>query len=453
MGELVSLLRGCTMARFSPRRMAILAAALGLGLSAWLVMRLVAPAADPLVIRIVAVMPLLCCGALAFSLDEKGVQDFVWVSLCCAIAALAASVLTQDAEQIALLAGFGSLGLAIVGGYRLAKAARWRPIFLAPGNWAVVLALVVFLAFYCIYYVTVSRDLMFGDFMYRRVEAIIVASFVDKGQFAALVRLFVNSMKDEYSLLPVLAPGAVLAVTSPSSRTWYQGAVITLYAAPAALALGFLARDLARRATRRRAAAIGQPAIFALAVFAVFAAYPTGMAVVARGMPDIGGLVLVVAALRLADRLARLLALPAGHDARIGQLTRRVTLALALCLFGMFLFRRWYAFAAVGVLAMLALETVLLAARRRARFRWRAAISAVAFGGLILLALGAPILIDWLPNPGVHDYVTIYAAYRKEPPVVVARTVRLVWRGASRRRGLLRDFLRRFGPAIGVCCV
>jgi hypothetical protein len=221
----------------------------------------------------------------------------------------------------------------------------------------------------------------------------------------------------------------VLAVTSPSSRTWYQGAVITLYAAPAALALGVLARDLARRATRQRAAAIGQPVIFALAVFAAFAAYPTGMAVVARGMPDIGGLVLVVAALRLADRLARLLALPAGHDARIGQLTRRVTLALALCLFGMFLFRRWYAFAAVGVLAMLALETVLLAARRRAKFRWRAAISAVAFGGLILLALGAPILIDWLPNPGAHDYVTIYAAYRKEPPVVVGEL--FDWYGAA----------------------
>jgi hypothetical protein len=392
-------------------------------------MRLVAPAADPLIIRIVAFAPLACCGALAFSLDEKGVQEFVWVSLCFAIAALVAAVLSRNAEQIGLLAGFGSLGLAIVGGYRLAKAARWRPILLAPGNWATFLVLVAFLLVYCVHYVTVSRDLMFGDFMYRRVEAIIVASFLDKGQFAALVTLFVNSMKDEYSLLPVLAPGAVLAATTPPSRAWYQGAVIVLYAAPATLALGLLARDLALRATRRRAAAVGQPAIFALAVFAAFAAYPTAMAVVARGMPDIGGLVLVVAALRLADRLARLLALPAGHDARIGQLTRRVTLALALCLFGMYLFRRWYAFAAVGILAMLALEAALLVASRSAKFRWREATSVAAFGGLVLLALGAPILIGWLPNPSAHDYVTIYAAYRKEPSVVVAEL--FDWYGAA----------------------
>jgi hypothetical protein len=409
--------------------MAVLAAALGLGLSAWLVMRLVAPAADPLVIRFVAFMPLACCGALAFSLDEKGIRDFVWISLLCAIAALAAAVLIREPKQIALLFGFGSLCLMIVGGYNLAKSARWRSTLLAPGNWAVFSALIALLALYCIYYVTVSRDLMFGDFMYRRVEAIIVASFLDEGQFAELVRLFVNSMKDEYSLLPVLAPGAVLAATSPLSRAWYQGAVIVLYAAPATLALGVLARDLARRATRQRPAAIGRPAIAGLAVCAAFAAYPTGMAVVARGMPDIGGLVLVVASLRLSDRLARLLALPGGHDARVGQLVRRVSLALALCLFGMFLFRRWYAFAAVGVLAMLALEAVFLAVRRGAKFRWREAISAAALGGLVLLALGAPVLIDWLPDPGAHDYVTIYAAYRKEPSVVGAEL--FDWCGAA----------------------
>ncbi|MGO8800901.1 MAG: hypothetical protein ACLQJL_17665 [Roseiarcus sp.] len=417
------------MGRFSPRRAAILAAALGLGLSAWLVMRLVAPAADPLVASIVAFMPLACCGALAFSLDEKGVEGFVRISLSCAAAALLIAALSRSAEQIALFAGFGSLGLALVGGYRLAKAARWRRILVAPGNWAVLFGLIAFLSLYCLVYVTASRDLMFGDFMYRRIEAIIVAAFLDKGQLAALLRLFVNSMKDEYSLLPVLAPGAVLAVSSPPSRAWYQGAVIALYAAPAILALGVLARDLARRAARRRAAAAGQAAILALAVFTVFAAYPTGMAVVARGMPDIGGLVLVVAALRLADRLARLLALPAGQDARIGQLARLITLALALCLFGMFLFRRWYAFAAVGVLAMLMFEAALLVARRRADFRWREAISAAALGGLALLALGAPILIDWLPNPGAHDYVTIYAAYRKEPSVVVAEL--FDWYGAA----------------------
>ena len=93
----------------------------------------------------------------------------------------------------------------------------------------------------------------------------------------------------------------------------------------------------------------------AFGVAAVFVAYPAAFAVAARGMPDVGGLVLVVCALRLAERLARLLALPQGHDGRIAPMTRRVAVALSLTLYAMFAFRRWYAFAAAGI-AMLILS-------------------------------------------------------------------------------------------------
>ena len=127
--------------------------------------------------------------------------------------------------------------------------------------------------------------------------------------------------------------------------------------------------------------------MLAVAMAAVFAAYPTGVAVAARGMPDIGGLVLYVWALRLAERLSRLLALPRGHDRLVGRLTRRVALALALGFFAMFLFRRWYAFAAVGIAATLALEVALLAVRRGRSFRWRETVMAASLGALVLFAL------------------------------------------------------------------
>jgi hypothetical protein len=401
------------------RRWAVMTAGLGLGLGAGLVMRLVAPAVDPFILGLVAGAPMICCVALAFCLDEQAIEAFLPIIACSAIAVLIVALALHAPEQIALLFGFASVGLMIVGGYSLAKSTRWRPVSRRLSDWAIGLSLMAALAIYCVYYIAISRDLMFGDFVYRRIEAIIIASIIDQGQFVGLLKLFVGSMKDEYSLLPTLFPGAVLAVTAPLSRACYTGAIIALYAAPAYFALGLLARDLARRANPSRSAAISRPAVMALAICAVFVSYPTGMAVVARGMPDIGGLVLVVAALRLCDRLARLLALPAGHDARVGQLLRRVVLALALCLFGMFLFRRYYAFAAVGIVAVLALEVALLAAKRRTSFRWRHAISAVALGALSLLALSAPVLIDWLPNPDAHDYATIYAAYRKDLSVFV----------------------------------
>ena len=117
-------------------------------------------------------------------------------------------------------------------------------------------------------------------------------------------------------------------------------------------------------------------------------------------MPDVGGLVLVVCALKLAERLTRLLALRAGHDSRVKPMIRRVTLALVLTLYAMFAFRRWYAFAAIGIVIMLSLEVSAIARRRGAGFRWQDVVTAAAVGVLTLLALLAPILVDWAPNLG-----------------------------------------------------
>ena len=147
-----------------------------------------------------------------------------------------------------------------------------------------------------------------------------------------------------------------------------------------------------------------ETAQLAFGVAAVFVAYPAAMAVAARGMPDVGGLVLFVCALKLAERLARLLALRQGLDARVKPMTRRVAIALALTLYAMFAFRRWYAFAAAGIVVMLALEVASIALKRGARFRWKDAVTAAALGALTLLALLSPVLIDWAPNFGAHDY-------------------------------------------------
>ena len=79
----------------------------------------------------------------------------------------------------------------------------------------------------------------------------------------------------------------------------------------------------------------------------------------------------------------------------------------------MFLFRRWYAFAAVGIAATLALDLAVAVARGRGAFRWADAVHAGAVGVLTGLALASPVLVDWLPDPAAHNYSALYAAYRK----------------------------------------
>ena len=86
----------------------------------------------------------------------------------------------------------------------------------------------------------------------------------------------------------------------------------------------------------------------------------------------------------------------------------------------MVLFRRWYAFAALGV--------VCDAGRRGRRPSLGAAPRSAGAKRswppcsalLSMLAYLSPAIVAWLPDPGAHDYATIYAAYRKPNAIFAA---------------------------------
>ncbi len=335
-----------------------------------------------------------------------------------ALVVLAAALSGQSGERLEPAFGLASLGLAGAAVHRLAKnSRRGRPM--KASSIALGVGLVAALAAYNAYYLWASRDLEIADFMFYRLASIAVASLIDSGRWPALIQQLAVSMKADYSWAPALVPGLALALGAPLSRAVYQAAILFCYAAPALIALGWLAREIALRAGLTREAKHSL-VFLALAVAAVFAAYPTGVAVAARGMPDLGGLALYVYALRLADRLAGALRLPPGQDAALRRIVRRLSLALSLTLFAMFLFRRWYAFAAFGIVAMLSLEIGVAAVQRRGAIRWGDAIHAAAIGVLTGMALASPVWIDWLPDPAAHDYAAIYAAYRKPADVFLS---------------------------------
>ena len=375
-----------------------------------------APTLTPMASVTVGLVALAAAAGLVATLEDAALPRYAAAFALAALIVYGAALRPGDPEALEAAFGVGALGLAGSAAYGLAMS-RSRPRRSLPlGRVALGAALTGALALYFVIYVIASRDLMIADFIYYRQVSIAVATLLDAGRWPQVIAAVVVSMKDDYSWAPALAPGVVMAVSAPLSRVAYEAALVVFYAAPGVAALAVLARDLARPAGLPRPGAA--PIVFlAVAMAAVVAAYPTGVAVAARGMPDIGGLVLYVYALRLAERMSRILALPGGHDLRLGRMTRRVALALAVCIFAMFLFRRWYAFAAVGILLALALEAAALAAGRGRAFRWRETAMAASLGALLLLALLSPVIVDWLPDPAAHDYAAIYAAYRKPPAV------------------------------------
>ncbi|THD42207.1 MAG: hypothetical protein E7774_16285 [Bradyrhizobium sp.] len=396
-----------------PLRLIALAAGLALAFAAaWLAQRLSPQGGAGAPVILAALLSAAAIG-LAASLEAAALPPFAIALAFGALVLLAADFSSEPNDVMASAFGFGALALAGAIAAKLIAARRRKRPALAP--FALCAAAAAAIGAYAFVYVALSRELMVSDFIHYREAAIAIAGLADAGRWRALILGFVASMTDDYSWAPALAPGLAMAASAPLSRLAYEASIIILYGAPALLALALLARDLARRAGLRRDFA--PMATLTLAAGAAFAAYPTGVAVLARGMPDIGGLIFYVAALRLSERLLRLIGLPPGHDAQVAPLVRRVTAALALCVFAMVLFRRWYAFAALGLALMLALECGLIALRRRANFRWRETMTAGSYGLLLILAFLSPAIVDWLPDPAAHDYAAIYAAYRKPWPI------------------------------------
>ena len=130
---------------------------------------------------------------------------------------------------------------------------------------------------YTQFYVAASRDLMIADFARYRELSIAVASLAQSDRWPELTAAFLASIQDDYSWAPALVPGLVMAASAPLSRLAYEAPLVIFYGAPALVALGALAQDLARRAGLRR----NSPTIATLALGAAvaFAAFPTGIAV------------------------------------------------------------------------------------------------------------------------------------------------------------------------------
>ncbi len=182
--------------------------------------------------------------ALAFTLEDEALPNLTRAVL----AGMGLIVLgaLADPEARLRLFSFASAAFGVGLTVWLARTARRRPR-VSLGMAALFAAALAGLSAYAAVLVLASRDLMIADFMTYRGIAIMVARLADAGNWPLLMSAAVESITQNYSWAPALAPGVMLALTAPTSRALYTVALLALYAAPALLALAILARDLARR--------------------------------------------------------------------------------------------------------------------------------------------------------------------------------------------------------------
>jgi hypothetical protein len=204
-----------------------------------------APGAPALIPAALAALAGFAALALAFTLDGAALPKLTQ-AIAVGVGLIVFGALAEQEARLRL-ATFASAAFGVGLALWLARAARKRPS-VSLSMAALFVAALALLSAYAAFLVLASRDLMIADFMTYRGIAIMVARLADAGNWPLLVTAAVQSITQDYSWAPALAPGLLLALTEPTSRGVYTFAILALYAAPAALALTILARDLARRA-------------------------------------------------------------------------------------------------------------------------------------------------------------------------------------------------------------
>ncbi|HEY8514888.1 MAG TPA: hypothetical protein VIS07_05175 [Candidatus Binatia bacterium] len=276
-----------------------------------------------------------------------------------------------------------------------------------PAVLGATLSALVVVAFVA-WFVTQERWIYFFDWAGYWRKTIDLASHLRHDVLGALATVLRTIRRDEYSFAPVL-PLAPPALVFGSSRLAYVLSIAVLYGVVAAASLAWFAdRALLRRLGASREARIACGATIAL--------QPLLWVPTLMGLPDVIGCVVLPWAWWL------LRPPPTRLD------PRRIAIG-GLLLALLVVLRRWYAYAAVGLLVALALESALLL---RERERATAAALRVA-------ALGGAALAIFLLLTGSRglamlrtDYATLYAAYASASPLRDAAL------------GLWRDF----GPVV-----
>src|SRR5271165_988831 len=214
------------------------AAGVGLAAAIEFLVRHIGPEAPAVLGLGLAGLAGLAVVALAFTLEDEALPTLTRAILA-AVGLAVLGTLADPQARLRLIsfasAAFG-VGLAVM----LARTARRR----APVSLGMAALFAVALAGLCAYaavLVLASRDLMIADFMTYRGIAIMVARLADAGNWPLLMSAAAESITQDYSWAPALAPGLMPALAPPTSRALYTFALLALYAAPALLALSILA--------------------------------------------------------------------------------------------------------------------------------------------------------------------------------------------------------------------
>ncbi|WP_163000734.1 hypothetical protein [Pseudomonas viridiflava] len=254
----------------------------------------------------------------------------------------------------------------------------------------------------------------FWDYRNYWAKTEVMYELITSGSWMKALGVFSDNYALDYSMVPTLLPALLGVIAGYPDRINYAIYITVLYAVPAYIMVAYLAKRLldgeavdSQRSNHDE---------WVLASLVVFLGLPLYFGTTLYLMPDVGGVILVVGALLSASNLIDALRQRGnpGQDWQVTAALFRSSISVGVLFSLMFIFRRWYVFAAAGIvcsLSLLVLIEVLLARGFRKVMIFRAIASAIlmAFAALPFLCW---ILFVWARDFGQHDYANLYSSYK-----------------------------------------
>ena len=277
-------------------------------------------------------------------------------------------------------------------------------------NFLLFFACLVLVAYWC---ESRSVSVYYWDSRNYWEKTEVLYELLKAGLVMQAISTFLTAYAGEYSNLPAIGPALLSLITGSPTRVNYTLSITMLYAVPAYIMLAYIAKCLVNGGSLAYKA--DDKSWWILASFPVFFGLSNYFGTTLLLMPDIGGVVLYAGALLSAFTLVKAIQEegPREKPWQISSTIVRSSITLGALFSLMFIFRRWYIFAVVGM--AVAVLIIVLVDIVRAKFArdiiFRAVSSAILIAFAVLPFLSW-ILFAWSRDFGQHDYSNLYASYR-----------------------------------------
>lgn len=270
-----------------------------------------------------------------------------------------------------------------------------------------------------------SSHIYFWDYRNYWEKTEIIYSLISSWSWMQATSSIIGSYSSDYTLLPAVIPALLSLILGYPTKLNYALCISIVYALPAYIMISYLSKQIFHSCINTNYDDAYN--LWAYTGFVVLFFVPSYLGIVMLLMPDIGGVALYCVAILLSSDIVKYITCCDPYELNESEKSEVICkcLMLGIIMSAMFLFRRWYVFAIVGIVGscvIIVIITSLVNYKQMKCILKRLTTSVVLVGSSAMLML-IWVIFEWSKNIGQHDYSKLYSSYQRSLTYVLEMSI------------------------------